>query len=133
MQQLSVLSLKTCLCFCHFLRPKNYYFRNLFRVISRNSKHVFSLFSINTEINQLVNSNKVPFQEKTFFCFILIYCFEQKCKNIEHPRIVNSYEVLFQEKKIFCFFLFTVFSKVSISSTFYACLFHLKMFQATFP
>ena len=30
-----------------------------------------------------------------------MYCFEQKCKNIEHPSIVNSYEVTFLEKKNF--------------------------------
>jgi len=29
---------------------KNDYFRNLFRVISQNLKHIFSVFSINTEI-----------------------------------------------------------------------------------
>ena len=30
-----------------------------------------------------------------------MYCFEQKCKNIEHPSIVNSYEVTFFGKKKF--------------------------------
>ena len=44
---------------------------------------------------------KYLFRKKLFFCFIFIYCFEQKCKNIEHPPIENSYEVLFLEKTFF--------------------------------
>jgi len=39
--------------------------------------------------------------EKKNFLLPFIYCFEQKCKNIEHPPIVNSYEVTFFGKIFF--------------------------------
>jgi hypothetical protein len=62
---------------------------------------------------------KYLFWKKTVFLLYFINCFEQKCKNIEHPSIVNSYEVTFFGKKMFfCFILFTVLSKrVKILST----------------
>ncbi len=64
---------------------------------------VNKLSFILTKIHKLQSIH--VFQRKnTVFLLYFIYCFEQKCKNIEHPSIVNSYEVTFFGNFFFLFY-----------------------------